>query len=132
MAELKFELVSPARLLISEAVTQVTVPGAEGAFTVLVNHAPLVSTLKPGVLEVVRGNGQSERIYVRGGFAEVNEKGLTILAEEAIPVAELKPGQIAEAVKNAEEDLADAKTDSARQAAQEILDHLKALLALAA
>lgn len=127
MAELHFELVSPARLLISGAVAQVVVPGAEGVFTVLANHAPLISALKPGVLEVTHAGGSAERIYVRGGFAEVNGKGLTVLAEEAVPVAELKPGQIAEAIRNAQEDLADAKTDEARRAAQETLDHMKAL-----
>lgn len=127
MAELHFELVSPARLLISGAVAQVVVPGAEGVFTVLANHAPLISALKPGVLEVTHAGGNAERIYVRGGFAEVNGKGLTVLAEEAVPVAELKPGQIAEAIRNAQEDLADAKTDEARRAAQETLDHMKAL-----
>lgn len=127
MASLHFELVSPASLLISGSVAQVTVPGAEGFFTVLANHAPMVATLKPGVLEVRREAGEQERIFVRGGFAEVNAKGLTVLAEEAVPVKDLKPGQIAEAIKNAEEDVADAQGDDAKRAAQENLDHLKAL-----
>jgi F-type H+-transporting ATPase subunit epsilon len=127
MAELKFELVSPVRLLISAAVSQVVVPGAEGLFTVLVNHAPVVAALKPGVLEVTHVNGKTERIYVRGGFAEVNAAGLTVLAEEAIAVADLKPGQIAQAIANAEEDFRDAQGDAARRAAEETLTHLKSL-----
>lgn len=127
MAELKFELVSPARLLMSGSVAQVTVPGAEGDFTVLANHAPMVSALKPGVLVVTKASGEPERIFVRGGFAEVNADGLTVLAEEAIPVADIQPGQLAQAVKNAQEDLADAKTDDARARAQETYDHLKSL-----
>ena len=127
MANLHFELVSPAKLLISGAVAQVTVPGADGFFTVLANHAPLVATLKPGVLEVRRDGGQAERIYVRGGFAEVNGQGLTVLAEEAVPVADLQPGQIAQAIQNAQEDLNDAQGDDAKRAAQETLDHLKGL-----
>ena len=130
MAELKFELVSPARLLMSASVEQVTVPGAEGEFTVLANHAPMVSALKPGVLVVTSAAGAPERIFVRGGFAEVNANGLTVLAEEAVAVADIQPGQLAQAVKNAEEDLADAKTDDARLWAQETLDHLKSLAAV--
>jgi F-type H+-transporting ATPase subunit epsilon len=130
MAELKFELVSPARLLMSASVEQVTVPGAEGEFTVLANHAPMVSALKPGVLVVTSAAGAPERIFVRGGFAEVNANGLTVLAEEAVAVADIQPGQLAQAVQNAEEDLADAKTDDARLRAQETLDHLKSLAAV--
>ena len=87
MAEpFQFDLVSPERLLMSEPVDQVVVPGSEGYFTVLKDHAPFMSTLKPGVVEVTRG-GDNERIFVRGGFADVSVEGLTILAEQAIPLA---------------------------------------------
>ena len=127
MSALHFELVSPASLLISGEVAQVVVPGAEGFFTVLANHAPMVATLKPGVLEVRRSEGEAERIFVRGGFAEVNGKGLTVLAEEAVPVKDLRPGHIAQAIQNAQEDVKDAQGDDAKRAAQENLDHLKAL-----
>ena len=71
---LKFELVSPERLLSSGNVQQVVVPGTEGEFTVLVNHAPVLSTLKPGVVTVTDENGSEDRIFVRGGFAEVNPR----------------------------------------------------------
>jgi F-type H+-transporting ATPase subunit epsilon len=127
MAELNFELVAPERLLFSGAVAQVIVPGLEGEFTVLPLHAPVLSTLKPGVLTVTALNGESERIFVRGGFAEVNPAGLTVLAEEAIPLAELSPDRLDEQLRNAEEDLADAKDEQARLKAQEAVDHLRQL-----
>jgi F-type H+-transporting ATPase subunit epsilon len=124
---LHFELVSPERLLLSEEVQEVSVPGTEGTFTVLPNHAPVLSTVRPGVVEVVRSDGARERIFVRGGFAEVNPKGLTLLAEVAIPLGELSPDVLAQQVRDAEEDVADAGDDEKRRRAQEILEHLKAL-----
>ncbi len=127
MAELNFELVAPERLLFSGAVAQVIVPGLEGEFTVLPLHAPVLSTLKPGVLTVTALNGESERIFVRGGFAEVNPAGLTVLAEEAIPLAELSADRLEEQLRNAEDDLADAKDDQSRLKAQEAVDHLRQL-----
>jgi F-type H+-transporting ATPase subunit epsilon len=128
MAELfKFELVSPEDLLLSQDVQQVLVPGTEGNFTVLPAHAPVLSTLRPGVLDVVDESGREERIYVRGGVAEVNPKGLTVLAEEAVPLAELSPEMLAQQIRNAEEDVADATEDEKRRRAQESLDHLRDL-----
>lgn len=124
---LKFELVSPERLLLSEEVRQVTIPGTEGDFTVLIGHAPVLSTMRPGVVEVVDGGGSSNRIFVRGGFAEVSPTGLTVLAEEAIPLADLSAEALAQQVKNAEEDVADATSDEVRRRAQESLDHLRQL-----
>lgn len=128
MAELlKFELVAPERLLLSEEVRQVTIPGTEGDFTVLAGHAPVLSTIRPGVVEVVDGGGAANRIFVRGGFAEVSPTGLTILAEQAIPMAELDADALAQQIKNAEEDVADATSDEVRRRAQESLDHLRQL-----
>jgi F-type H+-transporting ATPase subunit epsilon len=126
MAEpFQFELVSPERLLMSEPVDQVVVPGAEGQFTVLKGHAPLMSTLRPGVVEVTQaGGGAPMRIFVRGGFADTNPEGLTILAEQAIPLDELDPAMLAQEVKNAEEDLADAKEGAAKDAAAQRLSQL--------
>ena len=126
MASLHFELVSPERLLMSEDVDAVEIPGTEGDMGILPGHAPVLSTLRPGVVTVTRGS-KSDRIFVRGGFAEVNPQGLTVLAEVAIPIAELDAGKIAEQIRNAESDVADAKTDESRRRAQENLDHLKAL-----
>ena len=125
MAEsFQFELVSPERLLMSEPVEQVVVPGSEGQFTVMAGHAPFMSTLRPGVVDIVRG-GQTTRIFVRGGFADANAAGLTVLAEMAIPVAEINPAQLAQEVKNAEEDVADAKDGAAKDAAEQRLHQLK-------
>jgi F-type H+-transporting ATPase subunit epsilon len=127
MALMHFELVSPERLLISAQVQQVTVPGTEGLFTVMPNHAPVLSTLRPGVVEVVTGEGSAERIFVRGGFAEVNNAGLTVLAEVAIPLGELDSAALDEQMRNAEDDVADAQDDEKRRRAQESLDHLREL-----
>jgi F-type H+-transporting ATPase subunit epsilon len=127
MAELRFELVAPERLLYSGDVAQVVVPGSEGEFTVLPQHAPVLSTLKPGVLTVTGLDGEALRIFVRGGFAEVNPAGLTVLAEEAIPLAELSSDLLDQQLRDAEEDLADAKDEHARLKAQETVDHLRQL-----
>ena len=84
MADLHFELVTPERLLRSEEVYMVVVPGTEGDFGVLAGHAPYMSVVRAGELAIYSGpNTVSARIHVEGGFAEVNEKGLTVLAEQA-------------------------------------------------
>ncbi len=124
---MKFELVSPERLLMSGQVRQVTVPGSEGEFGVMPNHAPVLSTLRPGILDVTGEDGKEDRIFVRGGFAEVNPSGLTVLAEEAIHMDDLDAAALAQQISNAEEDVADATDDAKRQKAQEALDQLKQL-----
>jgi F-type H+-transporting ATPase subunit epsilon len=126
---LHFELVSPARLLFSGDVASVQIPGSEGEMTILANHAPVLSTLKPGVVVVSKDGGSTEKIFVRGGFAEVNAAGLTVLAETAIPLADLDGAAIASQIKDAEEDVTDAKSDDARAKAAETLDHLRSLQA---
>ena len=126
---LHFELVSPARLLFSGDVASVQIPGTEGEMTILPMHAPVLSTLKPGVVVVTKDGGATEKMFVRGGFAEVNASGLTVLAETAIPLADLDGAAIAAQIKNAEEDVADAKSDGARAKASETLDHLRSLQA---
>jgi len=130
MAEqLKFELVAPERLVFAGDVTSVTVPGSEGDFTVFVGHAPVLSTIRPGVVTITAGNGDQERIFVRGGFAEATLSGLTVLAEQAIAMSDLSPDRLAQQVANAKDDVADAKDDQARARAQEELDHLEQLQA---
>src|SRR3546814_7871818 len=92
MAQLRFELVTPEKLLRSEDVHMVVVPGAEGDFGVLAGHAPFMSTIRPGAISVFKADGAPpERIFIDGGFAEVNEKGLNILAESATPVSDVDP-----------------------------------------
>jgi len=120
----KFELVSPERLLVSGDVEQVLVPGAEGDMTVFAKHAPVLTTLRPGLLDIGFPGGKNQRFFIRGGFAEVNPAGLIVLAETAIDLEELKAEQLAQAIKDAEEDVADL-TDDAKDRAQTKLDHLR-------
>jgi F-type H+-transporting ATPase subunit epsilon len=122
----KFELVSPERLLVSAQVEQVVVPGSEGEMTVLAHHAPVLTTLRPGLLDIgFPGGGEHQRFFVRGGFAEISPAGLTVLAETAIDLIELDAAQLAQAVKDAEEDVADATDNAVRDRAQTKLDHLR-------
>jgi F-type H+-transporting ATPase subunit epsilon len=126
MAEpLKFDLVAPDRLLVSEDVESVVVPGSEGYFTVFARHAPIISTLKPGLVEVKALSGGVDRIFVRGGFADVTPAGLTILADEAIRVEDIDAAMLQQQITNAEEDVADAKDGAAKDAAQLRLHQLK-------
>ncbi|NOX94598.1 MAG: F0F1 ATP synthase subunit epsilon [Alphaproteobacteria bacterium] len=126
--KLHFSLVSPERELMSAEVDQVDIPGSEGWIGVLPNHAPLMTTLAPGMLMIKDGSGE-KRFFVRGGFAEISPAGLTVLAEEAMPAEELNAEKIAQSVKDAEEDLADADTDDKKLDAQQSLDRLKELQA---
>ncbi|MGL5116346.1 MAG: F0F1 ATP synthase subunit epsilon [Beijerinckiaceae bacterium] len=128
MTTFHFELVSPARLLFEGPVESVVVPGAEGDMTIMANHAALMTSLRPGVVTIADGKG-SKRLFVRGGFADVNAAGLTILAEVATPVEELSPAAIAKEMQDAEEDLRDAKTDEARRRATEKLGQLRDVMA---
>lgn len=125
MASFHFELVSPERLLFAGEVEAVIVPGSEGQFTVMRDHAPFMSTMKPGVVEVVETASRKQRLFVRGGFADVSSGGLTILAEQAIPVEELNLERIDAEIRYAEEDLSDAQTDEARRVAGEKIAQLR-------
>lgn len=120
----QFDLVSPERLLMSEQVSEVVVPGTDGEFTVFINHAPVMSTLRPGVLKITR-DGKEDRIFVRGGFADVNPDGLTILAEEATPMSELKADALTKHIKAAEEAVEAAKDETAKAEEALKLDSLK-------
>jgi F-type H+-transporting ATPase subunit epsilon len=126
MTTFHFELVSPERLVFAGEVTQVDVPGEEGEFGVLAGHAPYIATLKPGMLTIF-GDGAPQRIVVRGGFAEMGPTGLTVLAEQATPLSEIDAATIAQSIKDAEEDIADADNDAARDKARERLDQLNTL-----
>jgi F-type H+-transporting ATPase subunit epsilon len=121
----KFELVSPERLLVSGDVEHVLVPGSEGEMTMLAHHAPLLTTLRPGLLDIGFPGGVRQRYFIRGGFAEVVPAGLTVLAETAINLDELDADTLAQAVKDAEEDVADATSDAARDRVQTKLDQLR-------
>lgn len=114
--KVEFELVSPERLLLSEQVDMVVVPGAEGDFGVLPRHAPLISTLRPGVIRVFEGREVKNRIFVAGGFAEVTPERCTVLAEEAVPLKDIDVATIDQQLKDLGEDLANAKTDEEKAA----------------
>ena len=121
-----FDLVSPEKMVFSGEVEQVDVPGSEGDFGVLAHHAPLIAMLKPGILTIF-GAGETQRVVVVGGFAEVNEEGLTVLADMAVPVEDFDRASLESQIKDAEEDMADATDDAARDAAREKVEQLKAL-----
>jgi F-type H+-transporting ATPase subunit epsilon len=128
MASFAFELVSPERLLISGQADEVTAAGVEGEFTVLAQHAPFLTVLKPSIVTVKSG-GNTQRLYVRGGFAEVNPDGLTILADFAVPVEELTAAVFAKETEIAEVALGHAHSDEAKRRAQERLAWLNDLKA---
>ncbi len=130
MAEqISFELVSPDRLLMSADVAQVVLSGREGDFTVLPGHAPVITTLRPHTVEVTENIGEgSTRIFVRGGFVDVTPDRLTVLAEEAIMVAELERVDLEQHIQNVREDIEDAKDDDTRQQAEELHARLTDLL----
>src|SRR5690348_3061457 len=92
--KVQFELVSPEKLLLSEAVDMVVVPGTEGNFGVLPGHSLLISAVRPGVIDVYEGTTVSERIFVSGGFAEVTPERCTVLADEAMPLSSLDAAAI--------------------------------------
>lgn len=129
MAGLHFELVSPAKLLFSGDVAAVNIPGTEGDMTIMPMHAPVLSTLRPGIVIVTKDSGTTEKIFVRGGFAEVNAKGLTILAETAITMTDLDAGALSDQIKSAEDEVAAAKDEEGKRRANENLEHLKGLQA---
>ena len=117
----KIEIVSPERLVVSQQALSVTVPGAEGYFTVMGEHAPLMSVLKPGFITVSLP-GNTQVFFVRGGFADVAPEGLTVLAEEALPAAEFDPASIDKDIEAAEVAVAAASTVEEKSAATERLD----------
>ena len=128
MAEtIHFDLVSPERQLLSEDVEMVTLPGADGYFGVLAGHAPVLSALKPGVIEVKTGSEPPMKLFVRGGFAEVDDRRVVVLAEEAIPLADFDVAALDQRIRDTEEDMAAAKTDTERLRVAEQLDHLRQL-----
>jgi len=125
--KISFDLVSPERLLLSTEAEMVTIPGSEGDMGVMAGHMPLISTLRPGVIDVKGGTNGDQRFYVMGGIAEVNPGKLTVLAEEAVAVAELDAAALDQRIKNAEEDVTLEKSDNERTKAQETLDYLRGL-----
>ena len=129
MATFHFDLVSPEKVLFDSQVAQVDVPGSEGYFGVLAGHAPLVTTLRPGVLVVYGEGGEEMRIVINGGFAEVSPAGLTVLADTAVPIEEFDLTVLAGTIKDTEEDVADSSDDYQRDKLTRRLEQLRALQA---
>jgi F-type H+-transporting ATPase subunit epsilon len=114
--KVQFELVSPERLLVSRDVEMVVVPGSEGDFGVLRDHAPLISTVRPGVIDIYDdGTTISDRIFVSGGFAEVTGERCTVLAEEAVPLKDLDRATVQKDLEALEGELAAASDDPSRE-----------------
>ena len=122
-----FELVSPERLLMSVDAEMVTLPGGDGDFGVLPGHAPLISTLRTGVIEV-QAEGRTEDVFVRGGFAEVANDRLTVLAEAAIPLGDVDRQDIERQIREVQEEHAAARDEATRGTAERTLAHLNALM----
>ncbi|MFY0639337.1 F0F1 ATP synthase subunit epsilon [Maricaulis maris] len=132
MAEkLQFDLVSPERRLFAGTVDQVVVPGEEGDFGVLPNHAPFMSVIRPGAITVIDG-GSETRTFIHGGFAEVTPDGLTILAEEAIAVADIDTEKLAQDLSDAREDVTAAKDEDERDTAAALVAKYEAMQAVVA
>ncbi len=127
----KFELVSPERVLMAIDADQVVVPGADGDFAVLAGHAPVISTLRPGVIDVT-APGVKKRLFVKSGFCEVDPGRLTVLAQKAYDVDEMTPAIIADELKTAEAELAAAKDDNATMMANTLVSELRRLSGKAA
>jgi F-type H+-transporting ATPase subunit epsilon len=121
MAKVVFQLVMPEREVLATEADMVVVPGSEGDFGVLHGHAPLISTVRPGVLEVFQGSKAERRFLVVGGFAEVTPERCTVLADEVMPFEEVTAEQLAERERAAERELADAATEAEKAAAQKDL-----------
>ncbi|MFN3658407.1 MAG: F0F1 ATP synthase subunit epsilon [Pseudolabrys sp.] len=124
MATFHFDLVSPEKLLFSGDVEQVDVPGAEGDFGVLAGHAPMVTTLRPGIL-TVKGAGGEQKIVVLGGFAEVSAEGLTVLADTAESVADIDRAMVAARIGELETRIAKTEAGSELDKLITRLDHYK-------
>ena len=128
MGELHLEFVSPERVLFSGDVDQVDLPGTEGDMGILAGHAPLVTTLRPGIITIINGNTKVP-IVVVGGFAEVGPSGLTVLADKAVAREDFDMATLAAEIKDTEEDVADATDDAERDKLARHLDQLKSLQA---
>ncbi|HUS96335.1 MAG TPA: F0F1 ATP synthase subunit epsilon [Hyphomicrobiaceae bacterium] len=125
---IKFELVSPERVLLSEDVEHVVLPGSEGDLGVLAGHSPAVVTLRPGMISVISPGG-TRKMFVKGGFAEINPETLTVLAERAFDPSKSDKATVTQELARAEKELAEAKNDDDRFVAQSAIDALRSIAA---
>lgn len=122
--KIAFDLVSPEKLLLSAQADMVTVPGTEGYMGVMAGHAPIVTTLRTGMIDV-NADGRDDRYFIRGGFAEIGPAKITVLAEEAVPMTELDLAVLDQRIKDAQEDELAAGNDADRLRAAQLVDDLK-------
>jgi F-type H+-transporting ATPase subunit epsilon len=125
MATFHFDLVSPEKIAFSGEVEQVDIPGVEGDLGVMAGHAPLVASVRPGIMTVTVG-GKHEKIIVLGGLAEISDKGLTVLADTATSIQELDREAFADKISEMEEGLKEEECDALDRAIAR-LDHFKAI-----
>jgi F-type H+-transporting ATPase subunit epsilon len=123
-SKIAFDLVSPERLLLSTEADMVTVPGTEGYLGVMAGHAPLITTLRAGMIDV-QIDGRDDRYFIRGGFAEIGQAKITVLAEEAIPMTELDLAVLDQRIADAQDDEIAAKSDGDRLKASQLVDDLR-------
>jgi F-type H+-transporting ATPase subunit epsilon len=126
--KVEFELVAPEALVFSAAADMVVVPGTEGNFGVLPGHAPLISLVRPGVIDVHDDGAVKERIFVAGGFAEVTQARLTVLVEEAAPIDALDRGDIEARLDRARKEADAAETEEEKAAAEKEIGLARAML----
>lgn len=112
----QFELVSPEQILASIEARMVIVPGEDGDFGVLADHAPLLSSMRPGIVTVTAADGTQRKIFVSGGFADVDGTQCSVLAEEAVDVEKLDRDALTATLKDLEDDLDFAKDDAVKAA----------------
>lgn len=133
MAEsFNFELVSPEQLLLSAKVTEIVLPGSEGEMTVMANHSPVMTTIRPGVVTVKQESGETQKFVVFGGFADILPESCTLLAESAVSVGEFRKDALAKRVELARADLAGAQSDEGKTRAAQLVSDLESLSAVAA
>jgi F-type H+-transporting ATPase subunit epsilon len=113
-ANFKFELVSPEKLLVSEEVSAVVIPATEGEMTVMANHAPVMTTIKPGIVKVTAASGTVTDYVVFGGFADIVPEGCTLLAESAVAMTDLNRDDIEKRIEAARKELEHAESHEHR------------------
>lgn len=123
-----FELVSPEKLLMSEEVELVVLPGSEGDLGVLPGHAPAITTIRPGSICIFEGGRVVRRIFVAGGFAEVMPERCTVLAEEAISVDDIEISAVEQQIRNLQDDVSTAESAAGKAIAESALDVARAKL----
>lgn len=119
--KVEFELVSPERLLVSEAVEMVVVPGTEGDFGVLAGHSATVSSIRPGVLAVFENGAVTSRVFISGGFAEVTPERCTVLADEATVLDDLDRAEIEKSLADLRDDVDAGRDDAEKEMAEKAL-----------